>query len=85
MVNELFPEVHCCDIDLVTIWFQDGLIAYTAPFDEHLKYCFLNVTWFPTVAVYLGQHFCLICWLAISFFWGYVVSRVFHSRPAELI
>jgi hypothetical protein len=32
MVNEfLFPELHCCDSDLATIWFQqDGLIAYTA-------------------------------------------------------
>jgi hypothetical protein len=85
MVNEfLFPELHRCDIDLASIWFQqDGATAHTAQqlmntfrtvFKHQIISRYGNISW-PAHLPYLS---------ACDFFlWSHLKSKVFQTRPAD--
>jgi hypothetical protein len=87
VVNEfLFPEFHRRDIDLTIVWFQqDGATAHTARqsmnilrtvFEHRIISRYGDISW-PARSPDLSA--------CVFFLWGYLKSKVFQTRPADLI
>jgi hypothetical protein len=86
MVNELlFPKLRRHDTDLATVWFQQGeATAHTARhsmntlrtvFEHRIISRYVDISW-PARSPDLS---------ACDFFlWGYLKSKVFPTRPADL-
>lgn len=85
MMNELlFTKLHCYDIDLATVCYQQDkarahmaqmLNTLTAVFEHHIISHHGDIYW-PAYSLNLSKHDLLL--------WGYLKSTVFQTHPVDL-
>jgi len=79
------PELRRRGNDLSSVWLQqDGATAHTGRASMSvLRECFHNTS-FPVVVMFHGRHVRLTSPHVITFYGGYLKSRVFISKPRTI-